>query len=121
MTATLEHRYRYMTRINWSAIGNIAGCSRWKVNDIFAGRKTNKRLSALLATIELPRKIDWRKVAERMNPYLTKPINPRYLREIACGQRRNKKLREDLEKIGIIEMLEKQRSFSSSTTKQEAL
>jgi len=121
MTAPLEHRYRYMTRINWAGIANLANCDKEHVRKVWSGLEKNKRLSALLATMELPRKIDWRQVAERLNPYLVKPCNPRYIREIACGQRRNKKIYKDLKAVGIIDMVEKQRSFCSAINKQEAI
>ncbi|MCL1957111.1 MAG: hypothetical protein FWF63_07290 [Fibromonadales bacterium] len=117
----LEHRYRYMTRINWSGIAKLAGSNRMEVNHIFAGRKKNKRLSALLATMELPRKIDWRQVAEVISQFRPKTYSPRYVREIACGQRRNANVLDTLTRLGVIEMLERQRSFCSTANKQEAI
>lgn len=121
IATTLEHRYRYMTRVNWTAVGNLAGVRRGRINNIATGRRKSKRLSALLETMELPRKIDWNAVAANLNRYLPRPYPSRYIREVACGYRANKRLKDTLTRAGILEMVEKQKSFSSSTNKQEVI
>jgi len=122
MTAIpLEHKYRYMTRVNWAGIANLAGCHRSEVIHIVAGRRKSKRLSALLETMELPRKVDWRRVAEVVSRRRPRPYKPSYVREVATGCRSNKWLYDLLEDLEVLGMVEKQRSFGSIANKQEAL
>jgi hypothetical protein len=103
----LEHLF--MTQTNWTAMVNIAKCSRARVYDVANGNKTSSRISALLPTLTV-KKLDWRVVADFVskNTNRPRPYKSRYVYEVAKGFRKNAQLFRLLEGLHVIEMLERQ-------------
>lgn len=98
------------TKTDWTRLAAIASQAtgrRYDRKQVYTAAnsyRVSRPLSAALAGVDA-RKVCWRSVAEHVSRYFDQPLKPRYAYEVAKGWRRNNKIRLVLEKLGVIDLM----------------